>query len=274
MRIDGGSAEGSLAEILEWLAQHPAGKGPQATGGGRLYVFAFGGNRIKCGRARRPLERLREHAATLSKYGVHEIERVWVSSWLPRYIEAEEVMLKELGAPTAGNEWFQGRRWEDVIAAARQGANASVANDSEGNQQRPGDTHSALFAVAALMYRLAVQRFERCANKEDRTRAYLEVSNKYRGLVDVSALAAAFGVPVQGKAFQELLLRRNPDALREDDVLMAYRLFGPDAAQQLAVVEGVTRTVGEIERDPDLRAWRGEESSVVRVVNMTSPQSG
>lgn len=97
---------------------------------GYLYVIEFSTGTLKAGRSNNPRGRVATHLDHARKFGA-TISRLWLSVPHANYKENEQLLLKELGKPSHGAEYFESMGFDDAVAIAESALHFHVLTDEE-----------------------------------------------------------------------------------------------------------------------------------------------
>ncbi|UYP17745.1 GIY-YIG nuclease family protein [Rhodococcus sp. Z13] len=97
---------------------------------GYLYIIEFSTGTMKVGRTNNPRGRIRTHWEHARKFGA-DITRLWLSVPHTGYRDNETSLLRELGTPSAGTEYFTSKNFDDVVALAESSLHFHVLTEKE-----------------------------------------------------------------------------------------------------------------------------------------------
>jgi hypothetical protein len=100
-------------------------------GNGFIYVVGFSTGTVKAGKTENPRKRIKSHVRDAKKFNT-TVEGVWLSGLHKNYAENERQLLKLLGVPTHGSEYFTHVEFTAAVELAEKHLNYLVLDVERG----------------------------------------------------------------------------------------------------------------------------------------------
>lgn len=112
-RIAEGANNRDYGDLGPPLPRHPKSDGKK----GYIYIIEYDTGMVKVGRTTSPRQRIKGQLYIAARFGV-EPRNIWLSSFHENYKSTERELLKRLGTPTQGAEYFE-TTYAEVIGVAQ-----------------------------------------------------------------------------------------------------------------------------------------------------------